>query len=443
MQVNSTYRDVLKIALPVMVGSIAMTILNITDTAFLGRVGETELGASAVGGVLYFAFAMIGVSIGTGAQIMIARRSGEKKEGNIGEIFDHSLLILLVLGIVLFSILKWGSPYILKLILDSPELVKSTSEFLEYRSYGLIFLMIATVFRSFYVGIAQTKIFGIYSFVMAVVNFLFCYVLIFGHFGFQSMGIMGAGIASTVAEFIALIYIFLYTLFKSTIKEYKLFQFSKINKSMMKTIMDLSLPLVVQNLLSMGSWFIFFVFIEKIGKHQLAISNIVRGAYMINMTPIWGFSVAANSMISNIIGQSKQEEVFALLKKIIRITILITLVMITLNLIFPLELLGLFTSDDKIIHDAVSSLRIVDLAMIFFSFAIVSISAVSGTGATRVALNIEVAAIAIYLVYNYIITFVLHSTIEMLWMSEVIYWLFTGVASYMYIKSMRWMRIRV
>ena len=443
MQLNSTYLDVLKIALPVMVGSIAMTILNITDTAFLGRVGETELGASAVGGVLYFAFAMIGVSIGTGAQIMIARRSGEKKEGNIGEIFDHSLLILLVLGIVLFSILKWGSPYILKLILDSPELVKSTSEFLEYRSYGLIFLMIATVFRSFYVGIAQTKIFGIYSFVMAAVNFLFCYVLIFGHFGFQSMGIMGAGIASTVAEFIALIYIFLYTLFKSTIKEYKLFQFSKINKSMMKTIMDLSLPLVVQNLLSMGSWFIFFVFIEKIGKHQLAISNIVRGAYMINMTPIWGFSVAANSMISNIIGQSKQEEVFALLKKIIRITILITLVMITLNLIFPLELLGLFTSDDKIIHDAVSSLRIVDLAMMFFSFAIVSISAVSGTGATRVALNIEVAAIAIYLVYNYIITFVLHSTIEMLWMSEVIYWLFTGVASYMYIKSMRWMKIRV
>lgn len=443
MQVNSTYRDVLKIALPVMVGSIAMTILNITDTAFLGRVGETELGASAVGGVLYFAFAMIGVSIGTGAQIMIARRSGEKKEGTIGEIFDHSLLILLVLGLVLFAILKWGSPYILKLILDSPELVKSTGEFLEYRSYGLIFLMIATVFRSFYVGIAQTKIFGIYSFVMAAVNFILCYILIFGHFGFQSMGIMGAGIASTVAEFIALVYIFLYTLFKSSIKEYKLFQFSKINKSMMKTIMDLSLPLVVQNLLSMGSWFIFFVFIEKIGKHQLAISNIVRGAYMINMTPIWGFSVAANSMISNIIGQSKQEEVFVLLKKIIRITILITFVMIILNLLFPLEILGLFTSDAKIIRDSVSSLRIVNLAMIFFSFAIVSISAVSGTGATRVALNIEVAAIVIYLVYNYVITFVLHSTIEMLWMSEVIYWLFTGVASYMYIKSKRWMRIKV
>ncbi len=426
-----------------MVGSIALTILNITDTAFLGRVGETELGASAVGGVLYFAFAMIGVSIGTGAQIMIARRSGEKKEGAIGDIFDHSLLILFSLGLFLFAIIKWGSPSILKLILDSPEIIKSTGEFLEYRSYGLIFVMIAAVFRSFYVGIAQTKIFGVYSFLMAGINLLLCYTLILGHFGFNAMGITGAGIASSVAEFLALIFIFLYTYIKKAIKDYNLFRFTKINLGMIKTIMDLSLPLVVQNLLSMGSWFIFFVFIEKIGKHELATANIVRGAYMISMTPIWGFSVAANSMISNIIGQGKQDEVFTLLNRIIRITILIALVMITINLLIPLELLNLFTSDSKIIQDCLGPLLVVDLAMIFFSFAIVSISAVSGTGATRVALNIEVAAIAIYLVYNYVITFILHGSVEMLWMSEVIYWLFTGVASYLYIKSMRWKRIKV
>ena len=426
-----------------MVGSIAMTILNITDTAFLGRVGEIELGASAIGGVLYFAFAMIGISIGTGAQIMIARRSGEKKESFIGDIFDHSLIILFTLSLFLFAILKFGSSSILRLILDSPELVKSTGEFLQYRSYGLIFVMIATVFRSFYVGIAQTKIFGIYSFLMAAINFFLCYVLIIGHLGFHAMGIAGAGIASSIAEFLSLIFIFVYTFAKKAIKNYNLFRFTNIRFGMVKTIMDLSIPLVIQNLLSIGSWFIFFVFIEKIGKHELAISNIVRGAYMISMTPIWGFSVAANSMISNIIGQGKQDEVFILLKRIIRITILITLAMIMINLIFPEQLLSLFTNDSNIIHGSLRPLRVVDLAMVFFSFAIVSISAVSGTGATRVALNIEIAAIVIYLIYNYVITFVIHGSIEMLWMSEVIYWLFTGIASYLYIKSMRWRKISV
>jgi Na+-driven multidrug efflux pump len=69
MQVNTSYRDIWKMAYPVMIGSIAITVLNITDTAFLGRVGEIELGASALGGVFYFVMAMIGVPLGIGTQI--------------------------------------------------------------------------------------------------------------------------------------------------------------------------------------------------------------------------------------------------------------------------------------------------------------------------------------------------------------------------------------
>jgi Na+-driven multidrug efflux pump len=161
------------------------------------------------------------------------------------------------------------------------------------------------------------------------------------------------------------------------------------------------------------------------------------------MTPIWGFSVAANSMVSNIIGQGKQNEVFHLLKKIITLTLCITLLIIIINFLIPIPLLSLFSSDSILIHDSLGSLRIISLAMLFFSFAIVSISALSGTGATRIALYIEIGAIAIYLVYNYLATFVFHWSVEMLWMSEVIYWLFTGIASYYYIKSLRWKRIKV
>lgn len=443
MQVKTTYKDILKIALPVTVGSIAMTILNITDTAFLGRVGETELGASAVGGVLYLAFAMIGVSIGIGTQIMIARRSGENNDSEIGNIFDHGLLILLALGILLFAILRWGSPFILRIILNDAELIESTVQFLAYRSFGLIFVMAAMAFRSFYVGIARTKIIGVYSFLMAGINLVLCYWLIFGNAGFDAMGIAGAGLASSIAELLAFIFIFLYTFSKSTVRKYGLLRFEQISREMMRQIMHLSLPLVVQNLLSMGSWFIFFIFIEKIGKHELAISNIVRGAYMISMTPIWGLSIAANSMVSNIIGQQKQDQVFYLLKKILGITMLLTFAVILVNLLMPVQVLGLFTNDHGLINDSLGSLRIVDLAMIFFSFAIVSISAVSGTGATRAALYIEIAAITIYLLYNYVVTFILNCNVEVLWFSEVIYWMFTGVASFIYIRSMKWNKIKV
>jgi putative MATE family efflux protein len=406
-------------------------------------VGETELGASAVGGVLYFAFAMIGLSIGTGAQIMIARRSGEKNDSAVGEIFDHSFLILLTISVTLFTFLEFLSPIILRLILNSHELVNATVEFLRYRSYGLIFITTAAAFRSFYVGIAQPKIFGVYSFLMAAINMFLGYVLIFGNFGFEAMGIAGAGAASSIAEFLALIFIFVYTIRKKVIKNYNLFYFKDMSRAMVMKIMNLSLPLVIQNLLSMGSWFIFFVFIEKFGQHELAISNIVRATYMISMTPVWGFSVAANSMVSNIIGQKREGEVFQLLNRIMKLTVLIALVMIGINLLIPSQILSLFTSDATLINDAKGSLYVVDFAMLFFAFAIISISAVSGTGATRIALYIEIAAIIIYMIYNYIFTFVFPLSVEILWMSEVIYWLFTGADSYWYIGSLRWMKYKV
>jgi putative MATE family efflux protein len=423
------------------VGNVAITILNITDTAFLGHVGETELGASAIGGVLYLAFAMIGLAIGTGTQILIARRTGEKNEKAVGEIFDHSLLILFVLGITLFGILKWLAPFCFKFILATPELIDATKRFLHYRAYGLIFVISAAAFRSFYVGIAQPKIFGIYSFLMAATNIILGYGMIFGNLGFAKMGIAGAGLASSISEFSALAFMVIYTSRKTTINRYNLFHIHSFKSDMINKIMNLSLPLMIQNFLSLGSWFVFFVFIEKFGKHELAISNIIRATYIASMTPIWGFSVAANTMTSNIIGQNRSEEVFVLLKRIMKLTLTVTFAIILIFLIFPYQLLGIFTPDKNLIRDAIPSLYVIDLAMLFFSLAIIAISTVSGTGATRIALYIEIAAIFLYMLYNYIFTFVFPINVEVLWISEVIYWVFTGAVSYWYIGSLRWTKL--
>lgn len=428
-------------AYPVMLGSLATSILNITDTAFLGRIGEAELGASAVGGVLYFVFAMIGISIGTGTQILIARRTGEKKDESIGEIFDHSLLILFGLSILLFLFLEFLSPVMLKLIIHSDKVMEASVRFLHYRAYGIFFVMIAAVFRSFYVGIAQPKVFGIYSFLMAVINMGLGYVLIFGEFGFPRMGIEGAGLASSLAELIALFYLFGYTAIKPGIRKYKIFNFADFHWRMISKIFNLSAPLVVQNLLSMGAWFVFFIFIEKIGQHELAISNIVRGAYMVAMTPIWGFSIAANSMVSNVIGQQKSDEVMHLLHRILYLTLLVTGIMALINILFPIAILRIFTVDEQLIRDSLGSFYVITLAMFFFSLAIVCISAVSGTGATKTALYIEIAAILIYMAYIYFATFIFDGSVEAVWFSEIIYWVFTGAASYYFLKSLRWKKI--
>ncbi len=443
MQVNTTYRDIWRMAFPVMIGSIAITVVNITDIVFLGRVGEVELGASALGGVFYFIIVMIGVAIATGTQIQIARRAGEKNHSAIGEIFDQSLYLFLALAIVGFIVLKFLSTWLFQYVIQEDAVRNASFEFLKYRSIGIFFAMIAMSIRSFYVGIASLKVWSVYTIILAVLNIILCYVFIFGNLGAPKMGIAGAGLASSISELIALIFLLIYTVMKPGIKQFRLFRFERIKLEPIKKILTLSAPLIVQNLISTGAWFLFFVFIEKTGKHSLAISNIIRSAYNVNVTPIWGFSVAANSMVSNIIGQGRRSEVMGMINRIIIMAFAVSLFTTMIYVLIPFQLMSIFTSDANLIKDSLGSLKIVELATIVFSFSIVCISALSGTGATRTALYIEIAAIFIYLLYLWLAVFVFHASLEWAWSVEIVYWVFTGCICYFYLKSMRWEKIAV
>ena len=430
-------------AYPVMAGSIATTLINITDSAFLGRIGEVELGAAAIGGILYFVFVMIGMAVGTGSQILIARRSGEKNDSAIGAIFDQSMLLMLLLSILIFLLLNIILPGFLPDLIRDKQVAEAVTKFLKYRAYGIFFIMSATVFRSFFVGIAQPRIFAYYSALMAALNIFFCFVFIYGKFGVASMSIAGAGLASSLSEALGLVFLLIYTSTRKNIGTYRLFRFDSLSQSMNNKIISLSAPLVVQNLLSMLGWFFFFLFIEKSGKHQLAISNAVRGVYMIAMTPIWGYSVAANSMISNLIGQSRSDEVIKFLNRILVLAFVTSFLSSVVAFLLRTQLLQIFTDDALLIRDSIGSLNVVLLSMYVFSISIVMVSAVSGTGATQVALRIELVAIFIYMIYIYATTLKYHCSIEVVWMSEFVYWLIIFAASYYYLKGLKWQKIKV
>ena len=317
LQVKTGYADVWRISWPIMLSSLANTVITFTDTAFVGRIGETELAAAAIGGVFYFVLIMLGVAIGIGAQIMIARMAGENKSAEIGRIFDHSILLLLFLASIIVLACYTIMPAFIINIIASPVVAAKTIIYLNARSWGLFFMMILVATRCLYTGIGQTRIIGYTTILMMVLNFILGYAMTFGHWGFPALGIFGVGLASSISETVASIYAVGYAVLRRTLKQFGLFRFSDIRLSIFQQMFGLSAPIVLQHFLSMGGWFLFFVLIEKMGQHALAISNVVRSIYMVLMTPIWGYSQAANTMVSNIIGQNKSDEVMKLSGKII------------------------------------------------------------------------------------------------------------------------------
>ncbi len=438
MKIKSDYHNIWQIAAPIMLGSLANAVINFTDVAFVGRLGEPQLAASALGGLFYFIGVMIGFGFGTGIQILIARRNGEGHNEEINKVFDNGLLLTVGISALMILVLYSFLPFIVSMFVRDKEIADYCRDYLATRSWSLMFMMVLTALRSFYTGIAYTRIISYSTFLMMGLNIVFNYMFTLGHWGSPALGVAGSGLASSLSETIAAVYAIAYTFWHKEFKDYGLFKFQSVSVYQMKQITMLSLPIVFQHLISMVAWFIFFVLIGRLGSHELAISNVLRSIYMVLMTPIWGFSQAANTMVSNLIGQNKSDQVMTLIKRISLMSLAVGVLTVLIILINPDWLFHLTTSDASLISGAISDFPIICVSTIIFSVSMILLSALSGTGATNVAMNLEIVNISIYLIYIFICSFFLHSSASTIWMVEILYWLLMGVFSFTYLYSGKW-----
>jgi len=382
-------RKIWVISWPIMISLVAQNIVNVTDTAFLGHVGAVELGASAIGGLFYVTLFMVAYGFTTGVQILIARRNGEKDFAAIGSVFDNSFYFLGISTIVITILILLFGGQLLKPFIASAAVFQASTVYLKYRIFGLFFASSALLFRSFYTGIAFTKYISISAAIMAGLNVILDYGMIFGKLGFPEMGIAGAGLASAISEACALLFFFAITARKAHLEKYKLFAFVKPDFSIIKSILDVSLYIMIQFVLSHAVWFGFFLLIEKMGETSLAVSNIIRSIYMLLMIPAWALSSATSSIVSNAIGEGHSKNVIPIINKVLLFSMGIMLVVAVLAAFVPHFMISIYTNNTILQANAVASYYIILGAVFLFSATIVLFNGVLGTGSTRSGLAIE------------------------------------------------------
>lgn len=421
-----------------MISLVAQNIVNVTDTAFLGHVGAIELGASAIGGLFYITLFMVAYGFTTGVQILIARRHGEKEYAAIGSIFDNSFYFLGVLTLVITLLIVLFGAHILKPFIASEAVFHASTVFLKYRIFGLFFASSALLFRSFYTGIAFTKYISISAAIMACLNVVLAYGLIFGNLGFPKMGIAGAGLASSISEACALLFFFAITARRAQLAKYKLFTFVKPDFTIIKSTLDVSLYVMIQFVLSHAVWLGFFLLIEKMGENSLAVSNIIRSIYMLLMIPAWAMSSATSSIVSNAIGEGFSKQVIPIVNKVLVFSMGIMLVIAILAAFVPHFMISIYTSDTRLQEASVASYYIILGAVFLFSATIVLFSGVLGTGNTRSGLAIELFTLSLYLILAWLLAVKLHVPIEVVWLCEYMYAIVLGTLSWIYLRMGKW-----
>lgn len=442
MKAKITNKEIWSIALPIMLGNMAQTIINFTDTAFLGRLGVVALGASMLAGLFYFVFTTIATGFAIGIQIIIARRFGEGNHKRIGIIFEHGSIFVFLLGVILFSILYFFSDKLLMWLIDSHNIYVASLDYIRYRQFGIMFVCFNFLYRGLYVGISNTKVITYSTIIMAVVNIFLDYCLIFGKCGMPEMGIGGAALASFCAEVSACIFFTVYSYITLRKRDFGMFKLHKLESELMGRILRVSTPTMVQKLFSFSVWFVFFVMIEKMGETATGISSIVRSVYMILITPCFAFATTTNTIVSRIIGEGRADEVYSTIFKIMKNCMYCTIPIMILVSVFPMQMARIYTDDLELAKLVIPSIYVICLGTIFQGIGNGFFEAVSGTGNTSAALYLEIGILVLYVSFIWLMT---HSTtqVEWVWTAEILYGLLLAILCGIYMKHANWNKKRI
>jgi putative MATE family efflux protein len=417
---------------------LAQNIIMVTDTAFMGRVGEIELGAAAIGGVYFHVLFMLGFGFATGMQILIARRKGENNLTSIGPVMETGLLFLWTLAAILIVGSQWLTPNIMPGVINHQSLLQPSINFLNIRVYGLIFVFVNVSFRAFHVGTTNTRPLTYGSVIMAASNVVLDYLLIFGKAGFPEMGLEGAALASVISEAVEAIYFIVYNSRSKIRKTYRLFYFKNVDFKLLKHTLNISIFVMLQYFISLSTWFIFFIVIEKTGEQNLASSNIIRSIYSFITIPIWAYAAVTSSFVSSAIGEGCAEQVTAIIAKVVKISFITSLI-ITLGMgILAKQALMIYTNNEELINLSLLSMYAILGANIIFSCSCVSFNGVSGTGKTKIAMFIEIISLSFYMTALYLLVHFFPENVALAWLSEFVYWLVLLILALLYLRFGKW-----
>jgi multidrug resistance protein, MATE family len=437
------YRTILSVAVPLMVSSFIQSVVLITDSSFISRYSTLAFDAVGNGGLLYVTMYMALAGMGDGAQILIARRIGQKNTDAIGRIFGTSIFTHFFIAAALFWFIQMIMPDLLHSYSKHKDLSELQTQYIGIRSYALFFAMISLSIQAFFIANGKTWVVLIAALITASSNILLDYLLIFGYGGFPEMGLKGAAWASTLADLSGMLFLVIFLIFSSDRKEFELFSHFSFNLPSLKELFKVGSPLMFQGFIALATWTLFFTWIEQTGKFELTVSQNVRSIYFLAFVPIWGFAGTTKTYISQYLGKGDLGAMKTIQRRIQLLTMIFLFIFFHGAIFYPEKLVGMINPQEEYIAKSAEILQYISVSIFMFGFFSVYFQTINGSGNTMASFSIEVICAVVYIVSTYLLVKVIKPDVLWIWTNEYIYFGCMGLFSMLYLRFFDWKKKQI
>ena len=340
-------------------------MLGVVDSLMVGKVGTASLAASSLVNGLYFLVLVLGIGITSAITPMVAIARGGKRDEECGVIINQAFIVNGIFSIIL-AVLLFILANFIKYFDQPPEVAVLAESYLKTLAISSIPFMIFQVYKQFYEGVSDVIVPMVIALLANISNAFFNWVFIFGKFGFEPMGLDGAGYSTLLNRTFMAVAIMIMVFRSEKFKRYHLhFRLNEISISIVKKLLQIGLPSGFQYFLEVGSFSFAAIMIGWIGEdglaaHQIAI-NLASVSYML----ILGISAAGTIRVADAYGQHDKKNI-----RLAGFTVLLLAVGVMacfgiFFVIFRNFLPTLYVSDNEVINIASNLIIIAAMFQIF------------------------------------------------------------------------------
>jgi len=443
------YRQLLVVAIPLILSMGSHSVLIFVDRVFLARYSADALAAAQPAAMLNFSILCFFLGVALYASTFVAQYTGAKKPEKVGPSVWHGVYIAAIGGVILPLFAPFAEE-IFQLIGHPPEVQKNETVFFRILNFGAFFFLANAAFSCFYSGRGRSWMIVWMNLSMTALNILLDYVLIFGKFGLPEMGIAGAAIATISSSATILIAYLIFVCSSKNERKYRTRSGWKLDPALFQRMIRFGTPSGVHFFLDLMGFTIFVLLIGRIGMLELAASNIVLNINLLSLLPMIGLGTATSIMVGQFQGARNSELAVKTTYSALHLAVIHSLVVATLYWLIPHTLISPFineASDGDLPQLAETSTRLLRffIIIVFFdSLIIMTGGALKGSGDTRfVMATLAVTSICLLVVPSYLLIEVYHQPVSIAWICAVVNLGIVGVVFFLRFRSGKWKKIDV
>ena len=355
--ISVTYRDLLRVALPLIITSVSFTLLHFCDRMFLSWYSPTSLQAVVPAGILSFTLISFFMALCAISNSFVAQYYGAGELDNCSRSVAQSLFMALlsmpliwILIPVGIGLLAWSG--------HAPEVFAQEKTYLSILMLGGVSVPLTAAAGSFFGGQGKTRVIMVAHLVGNSLNVLLNWLLIFGPGPFPEWGIKGAAIASFIAGFVAPSILLSLYFSKQNHLLYRTRSMMRFDRPLFMRMVRFGLPSGVHMALDIGSFSLFTLLLGRLGETAFMASNIVLSINMIAFMPSIGMGQAASVLVGQCMGNGSPDAAESIAWKAVRVAWGYTLVIVATFVLFPEMYIHVFARGDVVSNDLLSTARL-------------------------------------------------------------------------------------